>query len=227
MRGAERELRNSIAELNQDQMINELAPKQVEWHWNPPAGPHFGGAWERLIRSVKVALSAALKERSPREEVLLTVMAEAEAAVNSRPLTHVSVDPRDEDCLTPSHFLIGTPNVSLPPGEFTLRDLSARKQWRIAEGLADHFWQRWVREYMPTLLRRTKWNCQETTKPIEVGAVVVIVDPSMPRSCWPKGRVSAVFPGRDGQVRVVNVKTQFGEYRRPVSKICILDVSPE
>ncbi|GBP88150.1 hypothetical protein EVAR_24964_1 [Eumeta japonica] len=43
-----------------------------------PRRPNMGGAWERLVRSVKTALAATLRERSPREEVLHTLLLEAE-----------------------------------------------------------------------------------------------------------------------------------------------------
>ena len=78
----------------------------------------MGGVWERLVRSVKVALAATLKGRSPREEVLTTHFAEAENLVNSRPLTHVSADSADAESLTPNHFLLGGPNTVICPGTF-------------------------------------------------------------------------------------------------------------
>ncbi|GBP90338.1 hypothetical protein EVAR_55032_1 [Eumeta japonica] len=54
-----------------------------------PHAPHMGGSWERLVRSIKVALSATLHTRAPKDEVLHTLLLEAEFVVNSRPLTHI------------------------------------------------------------------------------------------------------------------------------------------
>lgn len=87
--------------------------KHFEWKFNPPCAPHMGGVWERLIRSVKVTLNAILYEQVSREEVLVTILAEVEHIINSRPLTKVSNDPRDCEALTPNHFLIGSPSVSV------------------------------------------------------------------------------------------------------------------
>jgi hypothetical protein len=48
----------------------------------------MGGAWERLVCSIKTALYATLKERTPKDKVLRNLLVEAENIVNSRPLTY-------------------------------------------------------------------------------------------------------------------------------------------
>lgn len=66
----------------------------------------MGGWWERLVRSVKVALDA-----TRQKEVLQFLLAESEYLVNSRlsrPLTHASLDSFDEEQLTPNRFLVGS-----------------------------------------------------------------------------------------------------------------------
>eukprot|EP00117_Sycon_ciliatum_P017532 scpid35642/ scgid16489/ len=219
-KGAERELAEAIAALDVGDLMRELTPRNIKWVFNPPAAPHMGGAWERLVRSVKIALKATLKERTPRDEVLTTVMAEAECIVNGRPLTHVSIDHADAESLTPNHFLLGGNHRAVAPGKFDEKCL--RKQWRISQAMIDMFWQRWVREYLPTLTRRTKWF--KAAEPIKVNDVVVIADPQLARSCWPKGIVENVYPGKDGKIRIVDVRTAMGTFRRPVSRICVLDV---
>ena len=74
-KGAERELAEAIAALDVGDLMRELTPRNIKWVFNPPAAPHMGGAWERLVPSVKIALKATLKERVSRDEVLTTVMA--------------------------------------------------------------------------------------------------------------------------------------------------------
>ncbi|XP_065195355.1 uncharacterized protein LOC135826682 [Sycon ciliatum] len=225
-RGADSELRKAVQDFDHTKIQGHLTPKGTEWRFNPPAAPHMGGAWERLVRSVKTALKAVLTARAPREDVLVTLLAEVESLLNSRPLTHVSCDATDEDSLTPNHFLLGTPSNHQAPGEFDEAELCMRKQWRIVQVLADHFWRRWLREYLPTLTRRTKWH-QRQQKEVKVNDIVVIADRDLPRGSWPKGTITAVYPGTDGHVRVADVKTASGTYRRPVSKICVLDVLNE
>ncbi|GBP48108.1 hypothetical protein EVAR_74613_1 [Eumeta japonica] len=78
-----------------------------------PRRSEHGWRLGRLVRSIKTALAATLRERSPREEVLHTLLLEAEHIVNSRPLTEVDVEPAEAESLTPNHFLIGR-SAALP-----------------------------------------------------------------------------------------------------------------
>ncbi|XP_061729222.1 uncharacterized protein LOC133534153 isoform X1 [Cydia pomonella] len=148
---------------------------RLDWRFIPPGAPNQGGAWERMVRSVKTALMATLHSRAPKEEVLATLLAEAEACVNARPLTHVSVDPRDPEALTPNHFLLngptGTP-LTGPCGEVN------RRAWKVSQALADSFWRRWVREILPTLAPRRSSATGE--RPLAGGDLVIVVDPSLP-----------------------------------------------
>ncbi|GFU58974.1 hypothetical protein TNCV_1490911 [Trichonephila clavipes] len=41
---------------------------------------------------------------------------------------------------------------------------------------------------------------------------------------WLLGRVVEVYHGFDGKVRTVRIKTKNGEFRRPITKICILPI---
>ena len=75
-------------------------------HFSPPSAPHFGGVWESLVKSAKVALEAIVESRPLTEELLRGFVIQAESLLNGRPLTHVSVDPRDPEPLTPNHFLL-------------------------------------------------------------------------------------------------------------------------
>jgi len=224
LRGAEKELRESVKEMTRtdSKLSTTITARGISWKFNPPAAPHMGGSWERLVRSVKTSLRATLREQAPKEEVLLTLLIEAESVVNSRPLTHVSIDPKDPESLTPNHFLIGTSSANQQLGTFNDDDLCLRKNWRKAQRLTDQFWKRWMKEFLPSLTKRNKWY--KKSNPIKIGDVVIIADPDHPRNVWPRGLIIKTFPGQDGQVRVVDVKTSMGIFRRPVAKICILDV---
>ena len=51
--GAEKELRLSLIEWNQNVLHKQLCQRGVRWQFNPPLASHMGGIWERVIRSVK------------------------------------------------------------------------------------------------------------------------------------------------------------------------------
>lgn len=52
-RSANSELKKAIKEWNSSMIIKSLQERGIQWHFNPPAGSHHGGSWERLIRSVR------------------------------------------------------------------------------------------------------------------------------------------------------------------------------
>ncbi|KAJ8706684.1 hypothetical protein PYW07_012762 [Mythimna separata] len=217
-RGADTELRAAYEEWAKE-FVHFGLSHRMRWKFIPPGAPHMGGAWERLVRSVKAALGATLHQRALKEEVLLTLLTEAEHSINSRPLTHVSVDPKDPEALTPNHFLIGT--SSGLPHTGPCEEVS-RKHWRAAQALADHFWRRWVTEYLPTLVPRGASDDQR--QPLRVGDLVVVIDPTLPRATWPRGVVETTYVGPDGKVRSADVRTTAGILRRPTTKLAVLCV---
>ena len=68
--GARRILAEAWAELDQDEIQQRTSAERIEWEFIPSGSPHMGGAWERLVRSVKTALEAIMTEQAPKEEVL-------------------------------------------------------------------------------------------------------------------------------------------------------------
>ncbi|XP_043482111.1 uncharacterized protein LOC122511116 [Leptopilina heterotoma] len=224
--GACEELRKAVLNLDKEEILKEAAMEKIDWHFIPPGSPHMGGCWERLIGSVKRALNVSLKERAPREEVLQTLFAEAEYAINNRPLTYVSDDPGDNRSLTPNDFLGLKPAAARQgrgPGMLTASDGEAlRRQWRYSQWLANQFWRRWIKEYLPSINRRAKWHRERPE--VKIGDLVVIWDENAPRNQWRRGRISAVHPGRDGRIRVADVNTSTGTLRRSVNRLCVLEI---
>ena len=93
--GAERELREVLEGWNQNRIDRHLRQSGVDSIFHPPYASHMSGVWERLICSIKRSLKAILGRGLVKEEVLRTVLAEAQGIANSRPLCPNSDDPRD------------------------------------------------------------------------------------------------------------------------------------
>ena len=220
----EKELRSAIDDWNQEKIAEFLLQRNIQWTFNPPAGSHHGGVWERCIRTVRKVMNALLKEQVLDDEGLSTLMCEVESIVNSRPLTKVSDDPRDLEALTPNHLLLLRSNSTLPPGLFRKEDLYSRRRWRQVQYLSDVFWRRWLKEYLPSLQERQKWG--RSTSNFQVGDVVLVVDEKSPRSSWPLGLIIDVKPNRgDSLVRMVTLRTKYAILDRPIDKIVLLEAS--
>lgn len=221
-RGAETELTNAIKKINFEKLSVKFTTSSTTWHFNPPAAPHMGGSWERLVQSVKKVLHQIMPNFVFKDETLYNGLLECERIINSRPLTYVDLESTTNEALTPNHFLLGSSNGDKPLGEFSKDDCLLRKNWRKMQFFADVFWKRWIQEYLPTLTKRTKWF--KKCSPLEIGDVVIIVDPNLPRNNWPKGVVQSINISRDGNFRSAQVLTKNGIFNRPVAKLAKLDV---
>ncbi|XP_058827908.1 uncharacterized protein LOC131687835 [Topomyia yanbarensis] len=197
--GTSKELQTAMEELDEECLAKEFTTIHTDWKFIPPASPHMGGAWERLIRSVKQNLIKLSPNKVPTDEVLRNTLIEIENIINSRPLTDVPVDNDQSPVLTPNHFLLGSSNGRRSWVPYDDTYITLKNNWQLSQVLANAFWKLWLQDYLPTLTRRTKWFNE--VKPIQVNDIVVIIDPKLARNCWPKGRIIATIPSADGQVR--------------------------
>ena len=87
--------------------------------------------------------------------------------------------------------------------------------------MANVFWKRWIREYLPTLQIRQKWLTPKDN--IKVGELVLLKDDDKPRGHWPLARVLQTDLSSDGKVRSAKLKTTSGDLHRPITMICRLE----
>ena len=205
----------------------------INWKFNVPRAPWWGGIFERLVRSVKRCLRKILGQAKLTYEELLTVLAEVELVLNSRPLTYVSAGDLEEP-LTPSHLMYGRRILSLPDhlvndeeDEFDAHEV-VNSRLRYLNRTLNAFWKRWRREYLLEL-REAHRHCKSSgTSQIITGDVVVVHDENQPRSQWKLGLVEQVKSGADGQVRAVSVRVMTnGKSRllsRPIQRLYPLEV---
>ncbi|XP_025201851.1 uncharacterized protein LOC112599258 [Melanaphis sacchari] len=219
--GVQRELANYIKDAD-----SNIAQDGIQWHFNPPAAPHFGGIWESAVKSAKHHLTRVVKDSRFTLEELGTLLCQIEACLNSRPLTPLSLDALDLEPITPAHFLIGGPLLLVPEPDLSKENINALRRWKYVQALMQMFWKRWSKEYLPQLQVRGRWVSQ--TEQMKIGEIVIIKEEFTPPGKWKLGRVTKTHPGSDGIVRVVTLKTSnHDELKRPVVKLCRLPVEPE
>lgn len=125
---ANRELKAAIADWNTSQFQHLFHQHGIKWTFNPPTTSHHGGAWERLIRSVRKVLNSTAREQVLDEEGLHPVLCEAEAIINSHLITKAPNDLNDLEALTPNHLLLLKTTPSLPPGLFDRNNQYSRRR---------------------------------------------------------------------------------------------------
>ncbi|KAH3693016.1 hypothetical protein DPMN_193353 [Dreissena polymorpha] len=217
--GGQRELE----QLDKDRISEVCSKHKVKWHFNPPLAPHFGGIHESMVKSAKRAIFAVLKEADVTDEELLTAITGAEGLINSRPISYQTANPTDETVLTPNHFLHGQLGGNFAPEAVDTTIFNINRRWRYVQEIVKHFWHRWLREIIPILGRRKKWHVQ--SRDMQVDDIVLVIEPDKPRGQWSLGRVTRIYPGTDGHTRVVDVFMNKSTLRRPISRLCLLDIS--
>lgn len=214
--------------LKQKDWAKEDASEQLSIRWNfiAPNAPSWGGLWEAGVKSVKKHLVRVIGTQNITFEEYATLLAQVEACVNSRPIAPLTDDPNDLTAITPGHFLIGENFIALPETQsFQNEKIHYLKRWEMVQKMTQDLWKRWHEEYITTLMTRSKWTKQQRN--LQTNDLVIIREDNLAPSHWRLGRVIEIFPSKDGFVRAVRLRTQQGEYIRPITKLGLLIPSDE
>lgn len=218
--GAAAQLRKLLESTDLKQHLSSYAAHSgIIWSFIPPHSPHMGGLWEAGVKSMKFHLRRSLGETTLSQREATTLLAQIEAVLNSRPLIAASTDPNDLEVLTPGHFLIGKPLTAIPEPCYSLIK-TYKVRWHKIQQLVQQFWRRWRTEYLQSLQIRNKW--QKLKPNLQIGDLVLIREDFETPLTWRRGRIIDVHKGKDELIRVATIKTQTGEVKRPVHKLCLL-----
>ncbi|XP_072170624.1 uncharacterized protein [Diadema setosum] len=236
--GAQHELRDALAEMNQTEVQEYLLQNGCDWVpfvMNVHHASHIGGVWEKQIKTGRRVLECLRKSLGSQldDGALRTFMTEAEAIANSRSLTTGNLSEHGaSEPLTPNHILTKARITLPPPGVFQRKDSCARKWWRRVQYAANEFWARW-KEYLQELQFRQKWV--RTERNLAVGDIMIAKEGNEARCWWPLGCIIDVYPSKDGCVRKVKTlmadrsldnerkrQRQPTELDRPVSKLVLV-----
>ncbi|CAK1595087.1 unnamed protein product [Parnassius mnemosyne] len=219
--GASRELQSlfkSEQSYLRKEVTESLASTGTTWHFIPPRAPHFGGLWEAAIKSMKFHLKRIIGDHTLTYEELATVLTQVEACLNSRPLSRIGN--LSDDFLTPGHFLVGEPLVTVPDYNYETSSISSLRRWQLTQRMLQGFWRRWSNDYINQLQQRYRWKDQ-TPEPKE-GDVVLVKEDDLPPCKWLLGIIVVKHPGKDNITRVVTLRTKNSLLKRPIAKLCVL-----
>ena len=222
-KSASKELQKLRQDLDNDYLKNKLSIRDIEWIFNPPAAPNFGGVYERMVRSVKDGLKVLINSEYNSYEVLATALSEVVNTVNNRPLTFVSVNQDDIRAITPNDIILLKENNTQLDEEIQF-DCNPKKAWKNSHAIADKFWKTWIKSYRPLLLKRSKWPDNRSDPDLKVGDYVYIIDENEIRGRYLKGIITKTYPDKNNRVRVADIQTNNGIFKRSVQKIAKIDI---
>ncbi|XP_041467150.1 uncharacterized protein LOC121417494 [Lytechinus variegatus] len=124
-----------------------------------------------------------------------------------RPICRIPIEPDEGIYLSPNDMLLGRASIDVAQRE--------RHCVELVQRIVDSFWRRWTIVILPLLTSGRKWNRDRQN--IRVGDVVMMTNSNAVRGKWTIARVVQAYPGQDGKIRNVNVKTLNAEYPRPIT----------
>ena len=104
----------------------------------------MGGSSESLIKSIKRSLESITNRRTITEELLTTLLCQAESILNSRPLSSISDDITDFKRLTPNHILLVLSKPNVEPSNYENVEVNYRKKWRTVQAYTNRFLEKMV-----------------------------------------------------------------------------------
>ena len=210
---------SALKELDWDRIVNESSLQKIEWRFNPPAAPWWGGFWERMVGLVKTLIRKNLGRSFVTYEELQTIIVDCEFVLNNRPITYVYNDNDELEPLTPWKFLVNNISSSVKDiDEVDRKSLLKRVQY--VQNIRNCLRKRFKNEYLG-LLASPPGSARGEVK---VGEIVLVKNENLKRTLWPLAKVIEAIHGKDGIVRSVRLKLQNGELLRPVQNIYRLEV---
>jgi hypothetical protein len=149
---------------------------------------------------------------------LTTLLAEAKHTINSRPLVaQTRSDTSEPDAITPHHLLYGHPLAALPFAHGPEDDKAPdppEQRWEQRQKRAKVFSAQFMESYLREIRLMRKGKQEKDA--IQVGDIVLVTSPMEKRRDWPIALVTKLIRGRDGLVRLCEVRMKDGTFQRAV-----------
>lgn len=210
--------------LKSSDVQNMAANQNISWKFIPERAAWWGGFWERLVRSVKNCLKAAIGKAKLSIDDLTTLLAEVESVVNARPITYVTSDHNDLEPLAPSNFLTNCKCILSSP-DISNDGSAIANSWSLRQSLIKNYMKRWRTEYL-CQLRSIHHNKPDLSKSVKVGDVVLLHEDNKPRLLWRLAVIQQTYQGRDGRIRACDVRLRNQQIlKRPIQLLYPLEIS--
>jgi hypothetical protein len=190
----------------------------INWYFNPPFAPHFGGVFEIVVKAAKRAMKTIAGDADLTEEEFRTLVYVCADKLNDRPIG-IQGDVEDLETLKPNDFLTSHLGHKYFPSDFPEeKQLDLRERWKYINLLKGHFCKRFTEEVVPLLRTRKKWTNQREN--VAVGDICLEIDENSPRTEWRLVRITKILPSEDGLVRKVEIRSSGDRlYDRPIAKL--------
>ena len=171
-------MKDLVNQLDQEKIRQTTANKGFQWSFNPSAAAHFGRVHVIIVKAAKKAIKNILGNADINDEELVTAFVGAESLINSRQWNYQSSHPAKDVSLTPNHFLYGQLGGMISPDSVDKTQFNLKKRSQVQE-LIRHLWHCWLKEWIPSLNSRKKWNSEKDNS--KAGDVVLVLSTHTPR----------------------------------------------
>ena len=225
--GAVDDLRVNAINVEDNTFRTYLKDNRATWLFNAPHASHMGGVWERAIGSARKILDSMLLQEGSKElthEVLVTLMAEVCAILNSRPIAALDTDASSPLVLSPNMLLTQKQGeICTFSDNMGIKDTYSAS-WKHVQVLSDMFWKKWRVTYIESLQKRRKWCASKRN--LKTGDVVLLREKDVHRNLWPMAIIERPIESSDQMVRKAVVRVakdgKVTTYTRPITEMVLL-----
>ena len=225
------EIRKILKDLDWIQIQNSCDDKGTTFYFSTERAPWQNATSEASVKLIKTALKAAIGPTALEWKDLVTMVKEATAIVNQRPLGLCFDDIHNPTSICPSELILGRPQKILPDGKkTTILDKPLSRKWNKRRVILNHFWRRFQKDYLQHLAITRKWHRSGPVK-LRVGQYVQVREENFSKGIWRYGVITKLHEKtyRDGSTRITRVELRVndrGKIRnlaRPVQRLSVFE----
>ena len=178
-----------------------------------------------LIFTLKTKDPALISKYSSQlmEQLDLGFIEKVQEPTNATVIHYIPHFPVFKDSATTKMRIVYDASAKTSPSALCLNDCLY-----TGPSLIHSFWKRWQQEYLTGLREQYCKKRKAPSYTVSKGDVVLIHDHIRKRNQWKMGVVTTLYPGKDGLVRSVTLRTSSGqELNRPIEKLYPMEIQEE